>query len=59
MDNGYFIYQYRRGTLYLPMIRDLYDNSVIAYKTGTEQTVNLVLNTIKAAKENEAIATET
>ena len=47
------------GILHLPMIRDLYDNSVMAYKTGTEQTVNLVLNTIKAAKENEAIATET
>ena len=25
------------------MIRDLYDNSIVAYKTGTEQTVNLVL----------------
>ena len=24
------------------MIRDLYDNSIVAYKTGTQQTVNLV-----------------
>ena len=33
------------------MIRYLYDNTIIAYKTGTEQTVNLVLNTIRAAKD--------
>ena len=40
-----------QGVLYLSMIRDLYDNSIVAYKTGTEQTVNLVLNTIHAAME--------
>lgn len=40
-----------QGTLYLSMIRDLYDNSIVAYKTGTEQTVNLVLKTIHAALE--------
>ena len=27
------------------MIRDLYDNSIVAYKTATRQTVNLVLDT--------------
>ena len=27
-----------QGFLYLSVIRDLYDNSIIAYKTGTEQT---------------------
>ena len=48
----------KQGVLYLSMIRDLYDNSIIAYKTGAEQTVNLVLNTIKAAKEKERITTE-
>ena len=47
-----------QGVLYLSMIRDLYDNSVVAYKTETEQTVNLVLNTIKSAKEKEMVATE-
>ena len=47
-----------QGVLYLSMIRDLYDNSIVAYKTGTEQTVNLVLNTIKAAIENEKVAAE-
>lgn len=28
------------------MIRDLYDSSIMAYKTGTSQTVNLVLDTL-------------
>ena len=35
------------------MIRDLYDNSIVAYKTGTEQTVNLVLDTIRLAMRKE------
>ena len=39
----------KQGILYLSMIRDLYDNSIVAYKTGTEQTVNLVLDTIHLA----------
>ena len=39
----------RQGVLYLSMIRDLYDNSIVAYKTGTQQTVNLVLDTIRFA----------
>lgn len=47
-----------QGVLYLSMIRDLYDNSIVAYKTGTEQTVNLVLNTIKEAVKKEAVAGE-
>lgn len=41
--------QTKQGVLYLSMIRDLYDNSIVAYKTGTEQTVNLVLDTIHLA----------
>ena len=45
----------KQGILYLSMIRDLYDNSIVAYKTGTEQTVNLVLNTIKAAMKKEKV----
>ena len=39
----------KQGVLYLSMIRDLYDNCIVAYKTGTEQTVNLVLDTIRLA----------
>lgn len=47
-----------QGVLYLSMIRDLYDNSIVAYKTGTEQTINLVLSTIQAAKEKEMVTAE-
>ena len=47
-----------QGFLYLSVIRDLYDNSIVAYKTGTEQTVNLVLNTIRAAKRYEKVTAE-
>ena len=35
--------QTKQGILYLPIIRDLYDNSIVAYKTGTQKIVNLVL----------------
>jgi transposase InsO family protein len=50
----------KQGVLYLSMIRDLYDNSIVAYKTGTEQTVNLVLDTIQLAmrKEKKKVAAE-
>ena len=43
----------KQGILYLSMIRDLYDNSIVAYKTGTEQTINLVLDTIHLAMRSE------
>ena len=45
--------QTKQGVLYLSMIRDLYDNSIVAYKTATQQTVNLVLDTIRQAVRNE------
>ena len=48
----------KQGILYLSIIRDLYDNSIVAYKTGTQQTVNLVLDTIKAAKRKEKVTAE-
>ena len=50
----------KEGVLYLSMIRDLYDNSIVAYKTATRQTVNLVLDTIRLAmkKEKERVAAE-
>ena len=48
----------KQGVLYLSIIRDLYDNSIVAYKTGTQQTVNLVLETIKAAKRKEKVTAE-
>ncbi len=50
----------KQGILFLSMIRDLYDNSIVAYKTGTEQTINLVLDTIRLAmrKEKKKVAAE-
>ena len=48
----------KQGVLYLSIIRDLYDNSIVAYKTSTTQNVNLVLNTIKAAKRKEKVTGE-
>ena len=48
------------GVLFLSMIRDLYDNSIVAYKMGTQQTINLVLDTIRLAmkKEKKRVAAE-
>lgn len=47
-----------QGVLYLSMIRDLYDNSIVAYKTASSQTVNLVLDTIRLAVKKEKVAGE-
>ena len=47
-----------QGILYLSVIRDLYDNSIVAYKTGTSQNINLVLSTIIAAKKKEKVTAE-
>lgn len=48
----------KEAVLYLSMIRDLYDNSIIAYKSGTRQTVNLVLDTIHLAMKKVKAAEE-
>ena len=42
------------------MIRDLYDNSIVAYKTASHQTVNLVLDTIRLVMkaEKKSVAAE-
>jgi transposase InsO family protein len=47
-----------QGFLYLSVIRDLFDNSIVDYQTGTEQSINLVLRTILAARTKEAVAAE-
>ena len=47
-----------QGMLYLSIIRDLYDNSIVSYKTSTTQNINLVLSTIRAAKRKEKITAE-
>ncbi len=48
----------KQGVLYLSVIRDLFDNSIVAYKTGTEQNINLVLSTIREAKKKEKVTAE-
>ena len=50
----------KEGVLYLSVIRDLYDNSIIAYKVASRQTVSLVLDTIRLAmkKEKKRVAAE-
>ena len=48
----------KQGILYLSIIRDLYDNSIVAYKTSTTQNIALVLNTIKAAKKKEKVTAD-
>ena len=48
----------KQGTLYLSVIRDLFDNSIVAYKTGTEQNINLVLSTIRDAKKKKKVTAE-
>ena len=47
-----------QGILYLSIIRDLFDNSIVAFKTGTEQNINLVLSTIREAKKREKVTAE-
>ena len=40
------------------MIRDLYDNSIVAYKTANQQTVNRMLDTIRLAMKKEKVTVE-
>lgn len=47
-----------QGFLFLSIIRDLYDNSIVAYKTGSEQNTKLVLDTIRAARRKEKVTAE-
>ena len=58
MGYRYIIHTKKQGVLYLSIIRDLYDNSIVAYKTDTEQNINLVLITIKEAKKKEKVTAE-
>ena len=54
--------KHRKGALagVFAFVNRWYDNSIVAYKTSTEQTVNLVLDTIRLAmrKEKERAAAE-
>jgi len=44
----------KEGTLYLSMIKDLYDNFIVAYDTATVQDNALVYRTLRKAKEEVA-----
>jgi len=44
----------KQGTLYLSMIKDLYDNFIVAYDMATEQDNSLVFRTIEKAKKEVA-----
>lgn len=46
----------RQGVLYLSMIKDLHDGFIVHYEIGTEQSVGLVMRTIKNALKKEAVA---
>jgi transposase InsO family protein len=48
----------KQGVVYLSIIKDLFDNSIVAHKTGTEQNINLVLETIRKAKQKETVTAE-
>lgn len=48
----------KQGVLYLSIIRDLFDNSIVSYKTSTTQNNRLVLDTIRAAKRKEKVTAE-
>ncbi len=45
--------QSKQSILYLSMIRGLYDNRIVACKTAPQQTVNLILDTIRQAVRRE------
>lgn len=47
-----------QGVLYLSIIRDLFDNSIVSYRMSTQQTIRLVLDTITAAMKKEKVAAE-
>lgn len=44
----------KQGILYLSIIKDLYDNFIVAYDYSASQNIYLVINTIKKAKEKVA-----
>ena len=48
----------QEGFLYLSVIRDLFDNSIVAYKTSRTQTTSLVLDTVRSAMDDEKVAGE-
>ena len=48
----------KQGIMYLSIIKDLFDNSIVAHKMGTVQNIYLVLETIRKAKQKETVTAE-
>ena len=48
----------KKCVCYLSIIRDLYDNSIVAYQTSKDMTVKLVLDTINQATGKEKVTAE-
>jgi putative transposase len=48
--------QTRQGTLYLSVIKDLYDGFIISHQTSRNNTVDLVTATLRQAVQNQQIA---
>ena len=55
MGNRYFLYQNTSRDFIFINHQRLYDNSIVAYQTGTGQNNQLVLNTIRKAKRKEGV----
>ena len=47
-----------QGNCYLSVIRDLFDNSIVAYQMSKDMTVKLVIDTIKKAMKKERVTAE-
>ncbi len=45
----------QQGWAYLSTIKDLFDGFIVAHEIGTENSIRLVLNTIKQAKQKEPV----
>jgi putative transposase len=45
----------QQGWVYLSVIRDLFDGFIVAFELGRENSLALVLNTLKQAKQNEQV----
>ena len=58
MGNRYFLHSNRTGFLYLSVIRDLFESSIVTYKTSRQQNVNLVLDTVRSAIQKEQVTAE-
>ena len=48
----------KEGVCYLSVIRDLYDNSIVAHHIAKDMTVKLVLDTINKAMQKETVTAE-